>query len=65
MQLLFFHLDCCYALFQEGLLTEKQAQKRALESIRNFTYGNDDYVYIYDRNMLNLHILIRIFSGRT
>ncbi|MDP8217461.1 MAG: cache domain-containing protein [Candidatus Theseobacter exili] len=54
MRLLFSHLNSFYSLYEQGLLSEEQAQQQALESVRNFIYGNDDYFYIYNKEMMNL-----------
>ncbi|MFH1998770.1 MAG: cache domain-containing protein [Planctomycetota bacterium] len=37
-----------YDQFKQGLLTEEEAKRSALEELRTFRYGNDDYVWVSD-----------------
>ncbi len=38
-----------YAHVKEGLLTEKEAQERALDAINQMDYGNGDYIWVNDQ----------------
>ena len=44
-----------YDQYKEGILTEPEAKKRALEELRNFRYGNNDYVWVasYDSVLIS------------
>ncbi|MEW6427895.1 MAG: diguanylate cyclase [Thermodesulfobacteriota bacterium] len=37
-----------YDQFRAGLLTEEEAQQQAIEELKKFRYGNDNYVWIAD-----------------
>ncbi|MCP4110816.1 MAG: PAS domain S-box protein [Desulfobacteraceae bacterium] len=39
-----------YQLFEQGLISEEDAKNQALEELRSFRYGNDDYVWVSDYN---------------
>ena len=41
-------LDDKYRKFQQGELTEKEAKASALEEIRSFKYGKNDYLWVAD-----------------
>lgn len=43
-------IDAYYALYEKNVLSEKEAQRQALESVEKLRYGNNDYFYIYDRD---------------
>jgi signal transduction histidine kinase/DNA-binding response OmpR family regulator/HPt (histidine-containing phosphotransfer) domain-containing protein len=39
-----------YEQYKKGLLSETEAKRSALEEMRTFRYGNDDYVWVSDYN---------------
>lgn len=43
-------VDTFHRLAAQGLMTEDQAKKAALESVHRLRYGNNDYFFIYDQN---------------
>jgi len=45
-------IDYYHSLYKEEILSEKDAKAFALESVENFRYGNNDYFYIYDTNLI-------------
>ncbi len=45
-----------YRQFKQGLISEEDAKRQALEELRSFRYGNNDYVWVSDYNsVLLLH----------
>lgn len=43
-----------YEQFKSGLLTEAEAKRTALEELREFRYGNNDFVWVADYNGIYL-----------
>jgi len=46
------NIDYYHSLYENGILSEQDAKAFALESVENFRYGNNDYFYIYDTNLV-------------
>jgi len=46
------NIDYYHSLYERGILSEQDAKAFALESVENFRYGNNDYFYIYDTNLV-------------
>lgn len=43
-----------YQKYSDGILSEAEAQKEARERIRNLTYGNNEYFFLYTMEGVNL-----------
>ena len=46
------NIDYYQSLHNNGILSEQDAKAFALKSVENFRYGNNDYFYIYDTNLV-------------
>ncbi len=46
------NIDYYHSLYKNGILSEQNAKAFALESVENFRYGNNDYFYVYDTNLV-------------
>lgn len=49
--LVYANFDKFYELFKEGKLSEREAQREALEWARSLRYANNDYFFIYNREL--------------
>ncbi len=47
--LVYANFDKFYELFKEGKLSEREAQRQALDWARGLRYANNDYFFIYNR----------------
>ncbi|MCP4689307.1 MAG: PAS domain S-box protein [Desulfobacterales bacterium] len=47
-------IDAEYDLFQSGVLTEQSARNRALNRIKNFRYGTEQYFFVFDPGLTGL-----------
>ncbi|MCD6329406.1 MAG: cache domain-containing protein [Candidatus Cloacimonetes bacterium] len=45
-------IDYYHSLYEKGVLSEQDAKAFALESVENFRYGNNDYFYIYNTDLV-------------
>ncbi|OEU71516.1 MAG: chemotaxis protein [Desulfovibrio sp. S3730MH75] len=64
MKIFISQLDSYYALYQSGMLTEKEAKEAAYKLARTTRYFNDDYFFIYSEEMLALAHPDRKLEGR-
>ena len=46
------NIEYYYSLYKKGLLSENDAKAFALDMVENLRYGNNDYFYIYDANLV-------------
>jgi len=56
--------DDFYERFKKGLLSEYQAKQQALERVKTFRYGSDDYFFIYDTDYTAISHPDPLFMGR-
>ncbi|HPN29703.1 MAG TPA: cache domain-containing protein [bacterium] len=48
------HINSFWELYKKGKYSESTAKQLAAESLRNFRYGNNDYFFVYDLNLVNV-----------
>lgn len=46
------YIDGLHARYKSGELSEAEAKKLALEGISKFTFGNDDYFFIFNKDLI-------------
>jgi signal transduction histidine kinase/CheY-like chemotaxis protein len=57
------YLNVLYEQVRNGLITEEEAKERAIEYVRHFRYGNNDYIFLVDYNsVLISHPDISLFG---
>jgi sigma-B regulation protein RsbU (phosphoserine phosphatase) len=56
--------DGFYERFKQGLLSENEAKQQALERVKTFRYGSDDYFFIYDTDYTAISHPDAVFMGR-
>ena len=58
-------IDGFYERFKKGLLSESEAKQQALERVKTFRYGSDDYFFVYDTDYIAISHPDPVFKGRT
>jgi sigma-B regulation protein RsbU (phosphoserine phosphatase) len=57
-------IDGFYERFRKGLLSEHEAKQQALERVKTFRYGSDDYFFVYDTDYTAISHPDPLFTGR-
>ena len=57
-------IDGFYERFKKGLLSEYEAKQQALERVKTFRYGSDDYFFVYDTDYTAISHPDPVFMGR-
>ncbi|HEY6366173.1 MAG TPA: SpoIIE family protein phosphatase [Candidatus Binatia bacterium] len=57
-------IDDFYERFRKGLLSEYEAKQQALERVKTFRYGSDDYFFVYDTDYTAISHPDPLFMGR-
>src|SRR5262245_43485067 len=57
-------IDGFYERFSKGLLSEHEAKQQALERVRAFRYGSNDYFFVYDTDYTAISHPDPVFMGK-
>ncbi len=57
-------IDGFYERFSKGLLSEHEAKQQALERVRTFRYGRNDYFFVYDKDYTAISHPDPVFMGK-
>jgi phosphoserine phosphatase RsbU/P len=57
-------IDGFYERFSKGLLSEHEAKQQALERVRTFRYGSNDYFFVYDKDYTAISHPDPVFMGK-
>jgi sigma-B regulation protein RsbU (phosphoserine phosphatase) len=57
-------IDGDYESYRKGLVPEEEAKALALEEIKRFRYGNNDYFFVYDQNFVAIAHPDPTFMGK-
>ena len=57
-------IDRFYDLSRKGLLSEDEAKRQALEQVKAFRYGHDDYFFVYDKDYTAISHPDPLFMGK-
>ena len=57
-------IDGFYERFKKGLLSEYEAKQQALERVRTFRYGSNDYFFVYDTDYTAISHPDPVFMGK-
>ena len=56
--------DTLFDAYKKGILSEEEAKKMALQSATGFTYSDNDYVYVFNAEMVAIGHPDKAVSGR-
>jgi sigma-B regulation protein RsbU (phosphoserine phosphatase) len=57
-------IDGFYERFKKGLLSEYEAKQQALDRVRTFRYGSNDYFFVYDTDYTAISHPDPVFMGK-